>query len=85
MKIDIRYFASLREAVGLAGESLEVPADVANLGQLRRFLQARGGAWEGALADQRALRMAQNHAVCESGTSLIEGAEIAFFPPVTGG
>ena len=85
MKIEIRYFASLREAVGQAGESLELPPEITNLGQLRQLLQVRGGVWEQALADQRALRMAQNQTVCDAATQLLDGAEIAFFPPVTGG
>lgn len=85
MKIELRYFASLREAVGMAGESLVVPAEIVNLGQLRHFLQARGGVWQQALSDQRALRMALNHVVCDRDGLLIDGAEVAFFPPVTGG
>ncbi len=85
MKVEIRYFASLREAVGLAGESLELPPEVATTGQLRRFLQARGGVWQQALADQCALRMALNHVVCDGDAKLTDSGEVAFFPPVTGG
>jgi sulfur-carrier protein len=29
--------------------------------------------------------MAMNQTVCDEQTKLVEGAEIAFFPPVTGG
>ena len=41
-KVKILYFASLREAVGCAGEELELPAGVATLGALRCHLAARG-------------------------------------------
>lgn len=85
MKIELRYFASLREALGVAAESLELPADIGRVGQLRQLLQARGGAWQTALGPQRALRTACNHQICDDEMPLSEGCEIAFFPPVTGG
>jgi molybdopterin synthase sulfur carrier subunit len=52
---------------------------------LRDFLIARGGAWAAALSHERALRMAFDQVMCEPGTALREGGEVAFFPPVTGG
>jgi molybdopterin synthase sulfur carrier subunit len=55
------------------------------VGAVRDFLIARGGAWAEALAHERALRMAFNHVMCEPGTPVQEGGEVAFFPPVTGG
>ena len=85
MKINLRFFASVREALGTSGESVELPADVATVGAVRDFLIARGGAWAGALAHERALRMAFNHVMCEPGTPVLDGGEVAFFPPVTGG
>jgi molybdopterin synthase sulfur carrier subunit len=85
MKINLRYFASVREAVGSSGESVDLPADVATVGAVRDFLIARGGAWTDALAHERALRMAFNQVMCEPGTAIAEGGEVAFFPPVTGG
>ena len=49
MKINLRFFASVREAVGSSGESVDLPADVATVGAVRDFLIGRGGAWvEGA-------------------------------------
>ncbi|PQO90292.1 molybdopterin converting factor subunit 1 [Massilia phosphatilytica] len=85
MKINLRFFASVREAVGSSGESVDLPADVATVGAVREFLIGRGGAWADALAHERALRMAFNHVMCEPGTPVQEGGEVAFFPPVTGG
>jgi molybdopterin synthase sulfur carrier subunit len=85
MKINLRFFASVREAVGSSGESVDLPAGVATVGGVRDLLIARGGAWAEALAHERALRMAFNHVMCEPGTPVREGGEVAFFPPVTGG
>jgi sulfur-carrier protein len=83
MKIQLRYFASLREALG-AAETLELPAGT-TLGQLRDQLIARGGAHAEVLARGRALRGAVDQALVDEATALHEGAEVAFFPPVTGG
>ncbi|GAB3434816.1 molybdopterin converting factor subunit 1 [Massilia solisilvae] len=85
MKITLRFFASVREALGVSQESVSLPAEVSTVGALRDFLIARGGAWAEALSHERALRMAFNQVMCESGTPLRDGAEVAFFPPVTGG
>ncbi|MEI6599953.1 MAG: molybdopterin converting factor subunit 1 [Comamonadaceae bacterium] len=83
MKVEIRYFASIREAVGVAAESVETRAST--LAELRDELIARDAPHAQALARGRALRMALNQVMCRETASLQEGAEVAFFPPVTGG
>lgn len=85
MKIELRFFAGVREAVGTGAESIDVPADVTTVGALRSLLIARGDPWAQALAEGRVLRMACNQRMCDPGTALVDGAEVAFFPPVTGG
>jgi molybdopterin synthase sulfur carrier subunit len=85
MKIQLRYFASVREALGIADESVELPAGITTVGDVRAWLRARGGAWTDALAEGRALRMACNHTMTNAGTRVTDGCEVAFFPPVTGG
>ena len=85
MKVTLKFFASVREQLGSAGETLAVPASVATVGQLREHLVARGGDWAAALGGQRALRMACNQVMCGEDAPLADGAEVAFFPPVTGG
>jgi molybdopterin synthase sulfur carrier subunit len=85
MNIQLRFFASLREAVGIAQESLSVPAQVQTVGELRAHLRERGGKWAAALAEGRALRMACNQEMVGPDATLADGAEVAFFPPVTGG
>ena len=83
MKVQIKYFASIREAVGCGGEEWETGA--ATLAQLRAELVARGGAYADVLAPGRAMRMALNQVMADEAAVLAEGAEVAFFPPVTGG
>jgi molybdopterin synthase sulfur carrier subunit len=85
MQIQLKFFASLREAVGTGNETLIVPAEVTTAGEVRELLRARGGVWADALADGRALRIAVNQEMADSAASLSEGCELAFFPPVTGG
>jgi len=89
MKITVKFFASVREALGTSSETVDTADGVATVGQLRAQLAARGGAWEQALAGGdnggRALRMAFNQVMCNADTALADGAEVAFFPPVTGG
>ena len=84
MKINLRFFASVRELVGTGQEVLEVAAPL-TVGEVRTLLIARGGNWEYALAHGRALRMAHNQVMCDADTVIAQGDEVAFFPPVTGG
>ena len=85
MKIQLRFFASLREALGTAEEAVELPLHVTTVGEVRNWLRQRPGKWGEALAEGRALRMALDHQMVESQTPIREGCELAFFPPVTGG
>ena len=85
MKINLRFFASVRELLGTAQEVLEVNEPLRTVGEVRTLLIARGGNWEYALAQGRALRMAHNQVMCDADTVIGEGDEVAFFPPVTGG
>ena len=85
MQLRILYFARLREAVGRSGESVNVPAGVATLGQLRAWLIARGEPWADAFARVQPVRIALDQVVGQDDTPLRDGAEVAFFPPVTGG
>ena len=82
-RITVRYFASIREALGTGQEAVETTA--ATLGTLRDELIARGGAHATSLARGRAVRMALNQNLSEEDAALPQGAEVAFFPPVTGG
>jgi sulfur-carrier protein len=83
MKVRIRYFASIREAVGQGSEELQVRGET--LGALRDELIARGEPYASALARGKAVRMALDQVMSDEAAALREGGEVAFFPPVTGG
>ena len=83
MKITVRYFAAIREVLG-QGEAV-VASDGDTVGVLRDGLIARGAPHATALARGRALRCAVDQTLCDESTPLHDGAEVAFFPPVTGG
>ena len=85
MTVTLKFFASVREQLGVSSEAIELPADVTTVGALRAHLMQRGGVWAEALNPQRALRMACNQVMCAEDAPLTDGAEVAFFPPVTGG
>lgn len=76
MQVTVRYFASLREAVGHERETVEL-CEGASVGDLHEQLQlARFGG---------ELLSACNHSYCDRETILTDGDLVAFFPTVTGG
>lgn len=83
MKVNVKYFASIRESVGTGSEQLDTAA--ATLGVLRDELIARSEVHAQSLARGRAVRVALNQVMSEESAMLSEGCEVAFFPPVTGG
>ncbi len=41
MNIELRYFASVRETLGIANETADVPDEVVNVGNVRAWLRPR--------------------------------------------
>jgi molybdopterin synthase sulfur carrier subunit len=82
--IQLRYFASLRERLGIGDETIILPDDVVTVDGLQQWLQDRGKPWSEALADERLL-VAVNQKITERSSCIRDGDEIAWFPPVTGG
>ena len=83
MKLTVKYFASLREALGQGSEGVETAATT--VAALRDELVARGGAYADCLARGKAVRVALGQVMSDESAGLAEGCEVAFFPPVTGG
>jgi len=83
VRITVRYFASLREALG-PGQTLDL-AEVTTLGGLRDQLIASSAAHAAALGRGRAVRVAMNQTLSDESVLVRDDAEVAFFPPVTGG
>jgi molybdopterin synthase sulfur carrier subunit len=82
-EVRVRYFASLREALG-AHEPVRI-APGTTVAALRAALAARGGPHAAVLAAGRPVRAAVGGTICDEATVIAPGAEVAFFPPVTGG
>jgi molybdopterin synthase sulfur carrier subunit len=82
--IQLRYFARLRESLGIGDEQIELPDGVHDLPGLTCWLQARDDNWAAALADSR-LHVAINQEIVKPDAALSDGDEVAWFPPVTGG
>jgi molybdopterin synthase sulfur carrier subunit len=83
--IDIYYFASIRESLGLAQEQMVVDAEITTVLSVINALIARHGErWDGVLRQSKVL-MAVNKTVARPDTAIKDGDEVAFFPPVTGG
>lgn len=83
MNVRLKYFASIREALGQGSETFATRGET--LGALRDELLARGEPYASALARGKAVRMALDQVMCDETAALREGCEVAFFPPVTGG
>jgi molybdopterin synthase sulfur carrier subunit len=83
--IRLLYFAWVRERIGSDGETIALPPGVATVGGLVDWLAARPGGYAAALADRSALRVAVDQAFASAATPVRDGAEVAIFPPVTGG
>ncbi len=83
LQLQVRYFASLREALGTDRETVATESKTA--GALRQALIERGSAYAEALAQGKAVRMAVNQTMAADSQPLADGDEVAFFPPVTGG
>lgn len=83
MKLTVRYFASIREALGTGQETVDTGAPT--LGALRDELIQCSPPHAQSLARGKAVRMAVNQVMCPEEALLAEGDEVAFFPPVTGG
>jgi molybdopterin synthase sulfur carrier subunit len=83
--IELRYFARLREVLGMDAESIALPSGVRDVAGLTAHLRSRGEIWGRELAPERAFRVAVNQDMAAPATTLKDGDEIAYFPPVTGG
>jgi molybdopterin synthase sulfur carrier subunit len=85
VKLTLKYFASLRETLGAGGPLDWTPEAEPTAAALRAWLRTQSDAHAQALAPGRAVRVAVDQALADESAPLRDGAEVAFFPPVTGG
>jgi len=83
MKIDVLYFAWVRERIGVARE--EVETEAATIAGLVDELKARDDRYAFAFGDMSAIRTARDQELVPLETALAGAREVAFFPPMTGG
>jgi len=81
----VLYFAWLRQKIGVGEESVEPPAEVADVRALVAWLKTRGPGYEQAFQDLGAIKLAVNQEYADLDHPVKRGDEVAFFPPVTGG
>ncbi len=77
-RVDIQYFAILRELAGMSREAVDTQASTP--AELYSELAARHGFPE----DPR-FKVAVNDAFCDWSAALSDGDHIVFIPPVAGG
>lgn len=85
MVVELLYFASLRERLGVDREQLDCPPEVTDLAGLLALLRARGGVWAEVFDGDQPVLMARNQEMAKPETPLADGDEVGLFPPVTGG
>lgn len=83
--LKVLYFARLRESLGMAGEEVQPPDEVADIQGLMRWLAERGGVWAQEFSGCQLVRAAVNQELVPNSAPVRAGDEVAFFPPVTGG
>lgn len=85
MTLRLAYFAWVRELMGVAEEGVELPAEVATIADLIRWLAARDGRGASAFARPDRIRAAIDGVMAVPGMAIAGADEVALFPPVTGG
>ena len=84
MRLQIVYFAKVREAVGVDGEQVDVE-DGINIAKLINRLANQSDRHAAAFLDRTKLRFALDQKMVRADALLDDAKELAIFPPVTGG
>ncbi len=79
------YFAWVRERIGHAEETLDLPADVVTVADLIAWLTARDETYAHAFEHAALIRVAIDRKHVRHDAALAGAGEVAFFPPMTGG
>jgi molybdopterin synthase sulfur carrier subunit len=85
MKVNILYFAKIKELVGLDNEIIDLPSNIVSFDELKNYFISRGAPWSEIFLPENATRCALNQNLMNSNFIIEAGSEIAFFPPITGG
>lgn len=82
MRVNVLYFAVLRELTGRDEEWLEPPAGVATVADFAGWLEGQRAELAGRLGS---VRVARNERFAAPGDPITEGDVLALIPPVAGG
>lgn len=85
MTLEIAFFAWVRERMGVADETVDLPENVTHVGGLVAWLAARDARGQVAFAEPQRIRVAIDGVMMGLDAPLAGAREVALFPPVTGG
>ncbi|MDX1669258.1 MAG: molybdopterin converting factor subunit 1 [Limnobacter sp.] len=85
MKLTLKYFASMKEHMACSTEAYEASETVKTVGALKQDLLINHSKFASACAEVGRVQVAVNQEMADDDAALQNGAEVAFFPPVTGG
>ena len=85
MSVKLLYFAWVREKVGCAEETVELPAEAVTIADVIGWLKSRGPEYAAAFERSEVIRAAIDQMHVKHNVAVAGAREIAFFPPVTGG
>lgn len=83
--MQVLYFGWVRSKIGVPGEDIRPPAEVATIEDLIAWLKGRGGGYAEAFRDLSIVRAAVNQEMAPLDAPIRAGDEVALFPPMTGG
>jgi molybdopterin synthase sulfur carrier subunit len=81
----VKYFAWVRERIGISEEMVDPPAAVRTVDDLIGWLSKRGETYAYAFEKPKVIRAAIDHTHVKPDAMIAGAREIAFFPPMTGG
>ena len=86
MKINILFFAGIREMFGFKEKNIKIEESINSPEKLVKFLiEKEQGSWIKLLSSKDLIRVAINQEISEWSSPLKDGDELAFIPPITGG
>ena len=84
MTVKVVFFASLREELGVNSVDLQISDSSSVSSLISQLADQHSAEWLAILTAQN-IRIAVNQNIITDDIGVIDGDEVAFFPPVTGG
>lgn len=84
MTVKIVFFANLREALGVDSVDLQISGSCSVSALISQLADRQSPEWLDMLTAEN-IRVAVNQDMINEDVDVVDGDEVAFFPPVTGG